>query len=1591
MPSGVELATGYISIVAETSQIPRDVNRALGQAGRDAENTGRRIGGQLGGGINSSLGDVFKKGLATAGVVGGLAGLTSAFTSVVKSGNDFQSQLNEIKGVSGATASQMAQIRSRAKDLGTDIDIVGASSTDAAKAMTELVKAGFSVDQAMAGAKGTLQLASAAQVDAAEAATIQGRALMAFGLGADQAGMMADLLANAANASSGEITDFAQALQAGSAVAHQFGISAEDTTATLAMLANAGIAGSDAGTLLKSMLLAVASPSDQASRAMDELGLKVWDASGKFVGMREVMRQLEAASKSMKPEMYAMATSTAFGSDAARLAGVAASQGARGFDDMSAAMGKQGSAAQLAKTRTEGLPGVFERLSNTTEDLKLNVFGLIDGPLQAMGNGLVSVLDKVSDAVGGNEASGVIANLSSAASTAAPVLQKMGSALVDVVGTVGSSAWGVFEETLSGVVGVASMFAPVLQGVGGVLAGHTNLVAAAVGAWLLFSKVPPILTRVSVPLAQSLTRMGQTITGQVGALVPLRARLTAITGDYRNLGTAAAASGQQVSSFNRLMTAVSRNSPTVRNMGNAFIGASTPIGAFAGAARAGAQPALNGLRAAASGVVGALGGPFSAALIASTAAITLWASSTQDAKQRAEAFATSTNKIAQSQKAMYSSLVKTGGNVDDGVLGQLGAQIDAFNEKVQAGRRGAGWGDWMKVAVGGVGNFVGISNKMAETTFELQKSAEGFEAVHQAMQKLGMSSGDIAKKVTADEGTWQQFRQTLQSSGEGGTTLANTLGELRDNLQQSVASAKNVTPGMHELSESIRVLATESASAADKTNALKTALDVLAGKPMDSQKAMADFNKTILDQKAAMTDLSGVMLDQEGRIDTSNEAGQRLFRMLNDMYDATVNAAGAGSDMSKVWATNEEQLRMMGAATGLGTEGVRKLVQQMGLVPERVTALIEAKGAPETLQQAISITEKLKSIPPNTPVTIDPPSPDVLSKLQEIGAKIEFVERNGKQQVVISVDGDAQGKLAGIAGQLNQIATSRTFTLTGFINTVDAPLGSGASPSDPRPIPGGSGAGAMLDPNQLSKLPRKADGGPLYGAGPKGKDSILMWGAPGEHMLTDKDVDNMGGHAGVFAIRNAAAKGELVIPGYAGGGPIGGLFGNLFGGGQNPVDPKAVRNAENEMSDNSGALEVAKAKLAELQASGKASKSDLLKAQGSVDEATRAFQNSQADYSVIAAGGTPDTRGRDLQETARQKRQSADEAKARLDELMGKSGVKQSELLEARNRLAAATRDADQAAQDAAAPLSGADGRTEGYIPAGASGGGDAGNSMFSGFLNMGAEAINGLIDQAASAAATAASAAATAGSFGAGGQAAGPAAGLAIGIGANAAKRGVKYGFQMAGIGIDAAAEILSPFGVPRLFQTDVSQFMPQWNTQQAATTTAEQQQPTTQGVDPNTASHGTAAAQSQQAGLTGAGPAAQAAMANVATGQGTGPAPGPGLAPASNPYAKGAGGEQLPDWMRMLQGGGVYDDGGWLPPGGVGVNLSNKPEPVLNGRQWDQISAAAAQPVLPAEYGSNDYSVRVENVTVKDVGEMERELSAKQRLQMMRHAGRP
>jgi TP901 family phage tail tape measure protein len=434
---------------------------------------GEDAGQSVVGGMKSSLG-------AIGPMLAGL-GLGAALKASLAEGMDFTTSLNTMGAVSGATTAQLAEVSAAARQLGSDASLPGVSALTAAQAMTELAKGGLNVSQAMEAARGTLQLAGAASVDAATAATIQADALNAFQLGAGEAGRVADMLANVANASSGEVVDFAQGLAQAGAVAHGFNIPIEDTITSLGLFANMGIKGSDAGTLMKSSLLAITDGGKPATEAMNALGLQLYK-NGQFVGYPEMLNQVAAASQRMTEEQFQGASAVLFGSDAMRGAMIAANGGAEAFDGLRESVTRQGGAAAVAEAKTRGLPGAWASFQNTMDNVKLSIYDLVEGPLTTLLNKLTGLPDFVSrNADAFKIAAGVITTLLVPALTLWIATQAKALA-VSVIGSITTmvAAWGTIAGAIASATAAAATYAIVIARTvaASVLAGLSTMVAA---------------------------------------------------------------------------------------------------------------------------------------------------------------------------------------------------------------------------------------------------------------------------------------------------------------------------------------------------------------------------------------------------------------------------------------------------------------------------------------------------------------------------------------------------------------------------------------------------------------------------------------------------------------------------------------------------------------------------------------------------------------------------------------------------------------------------------------------------------------------------------------------------------------------------------------------------------------------------------------------------------------------------------------------------------------------------------------------------------------------------------------------------------
>lgn len=332
-----------------------------------------------------------KSGIAGAALVG-MAG-----ASIVAFAN-FDEQMSAVQAATMETAGNMELLRDAALEAGQRTKY---SATEAAQGIEELAKAGMSTTDILnGGLDGALDLAAAGGIGVAEAAETAASALVQFNLKGDKASHVADLLAAGAGKAQGDVRDMSAALNQSGLVASQMGLSIEETTGSLAMFAKAGLVGSDAGTSFRAMLLRLANPTGESAKLMDELGINVYDAGGKFIGMEGLAGQLQSRLGGLSQETRNAALAQIFGQDAIRTSAILYQRGAEGVAEWTAAVDDQDFAAEQAAIKMDNLKGDIEEFTGALETAAIKGGEGANGPLRNLVQTGTDLVNEFSDLPG---------------------------------------------------------------------------------------------------------------------------------------------------------------------------------------------------------------------------------------------------------------------------------------------------------------------------------------------------------------------------------------------------------------------------------------------------------------------------------------------------------------------------------------------------------------------------------------------------------------------------------------------------------------------------------------------------------------------------------------------------------------------------------------------------------------------------------------------------------------------------------------------------------------------------------------------------------------------------------------------------------------------------------------------------------------------------------------------------------------------------------------------------------------------------------------------------------------------------------------
>lgn len=400
----------------------------------------------------------------TLGLTVPIVAAGGAATSVAAGFDDAMSQ---VQGALGGASEDMDGLRDLALQLGADTVF---SATESAQAMVELAKGGLTEAQIKGGAlAASMDLAAAGQLNLADAAATTVQMMGSFGLGAGDATRIANALAGAANASSADVSDLTQAMSQCSAQASLAGWSLEDTAAALALFADHGVKGSDAGTSLKTMLQRLAAPTDQAAEAIAAYGLNIRDSNGKMKDISGIADELTGKLGGLSDAERDAALQTIFGSDASRAAAILMQSGSEGLAKYIAATNDATAAETMANAQKGELSWALENMGGAVESASI-----------AFGTALAPAITAVAGVIG--NVAEAFASLPAGVQTGIAVVLALVAALGPLLMVIGSIV-AALPAISEGFAVLGGALAIPLAPAAAVVAAIAAVAAAIYAAW----------------------------------------------------------------------------------------------------------------------------------------------------------------------------------------------------------------------------------------------------------------------------------------------------------------------------------------------------------------------------------------------------------------------------------------------------------------------------------------------------------------------------------------------------------------------------------------------------------------------------------------------------------------------------------------------------------------------------------------------------------------------------------------------------------------------------------------------------------------------------------------------------------------------------------------------------------------------------------------------------------------------------------------------------------------------------------------------------------------------------------------------------
>ena len=323
-----------------------------------------------------SKGEKFSSAMSSLGkvtLIAGAGGLAAVGVEAVKMGEEYESAQAKIQGATGVTQQSAQQLTHAFGDTAGKFESSGEQMEGAYAGVAGQLQAteghALSTAQAMKVMAAATELNTAVQGDLSATTASLGAVMQAFHAPASQASAVSDDLYNVSTRLDVPIGSLSTAMDKLHSRLGALAPGLGETGGLMVALGGHGITGSRGVQVVTSGLTKLVGGSEKTTEVLKDLGVSVFNAQGKFIGIQGVISQLGPKLDELNPKQRLFAEQTLFGAGANQVLGSVMQSGVPAYQRATDAATKMGTAHAAAGKQAETLHGELETAKAAVETL----------------------------------------------------------------------------------------------------------------------------------------------------------------------------------------------------------------------------------------------------------------------------------------------------------------------------------------------------------------------------------------------------------------------------------------------------------------------------------------------------------------------------------------------------------------------------------------------------------------------------------------------------------------------------------------------------------------------------------------------------------------------------------------------------------------------------------------------------------------------------------------------------------------------------------------------------------------------------------------------------------------------------------------------------------------------------------------------------------------------------------------------------------------------------------------------------------------------------------------------------------------------